>query len=337
MKLINIKFFRDTLGLSIAFVATAISFQDANAQQLPIPMDTTYNVNRVYNQIKKNYPYAIPAQDRMSEKIKASRNIVYTTLADTPFGKRELHLDIFSPVKKGKYPALILVHGGGWRSGERSMQIPLAQLIAAKGFICIPVEYQLSLEAKYPAAVHNIKSAIRWVRANASKYDIDPDKIAIGGASAGGQLATLVGLTSNVEKFEGNMGNPGESSAVSAIVDIDGVVSFLAPSSLNLPRKPDAADIFWFGGSYLEKPEVWKDASGGYWANPKSAPMLFLNSGYSRFHSGQDELIGQYQEWGIYQEVHKFNVQIHPFWLFHPWIDESADYIASFLNKVLNK
>lgn len=323
--------------LKISLLAASVMFFAATVfgQQKAIPRDTSYNVASVYSKIKKNYPYAIPARDTVTDKIIAHRDVVYTTLPATPYGRRDLHLDLFSPVKKGSYPALIMIHGGGWRSGDKSMQIPLAQLIAAKGFVCIPVEYQLSLEARYPAAVHNIKSAIRWVRANARKYNIDPDRIAVAGASAGGQLATLVGLTNNVEKFEGSMGNTGYSSEVQAIVDIDGVVSFLAPSSLNLERKPDAADAFWFGGSYLDKPEIWKEASGGYWANEKSVPMLFLNSGFSRFHAGQDELIGQYREWGIYQEVHQFNVKIHPFWLFHPWVDESAEFIAAFLHKVL--
>lgn len=307
------------------------------AQQKPIPVDSSYSVANVYKQIHKDFPYAVPAKDSLPANVIAHRNLVYTTLPQTAFGKRDLHLDVFTPAAKGTYPALIMIHGGGWRSGTRSMQVPMAQMLAAKGFVTIPVEYQLSLEAKYPAAVFNIKSAIRWVKANAAKYNIDTNRIAISGCSAGGQLASLVGMTNNVPQFEGDHGNKGTSSAVKAIVDIDGVLDFLAPSSLNLVRKPNSPDIEWLGGSFETHPTTWKEASAIYWAKPATAlPILFLNSGYSRFHAGQDELIGMMNEWKIYTQVHKFDVMVHPFWLFHPWVDETVDVTAAFLQKVLN-
>lgn len=303
----------------------------------PIPRDTTYSIARVHRQIKKDYPYAIPVKDSLPKGVVGERNLVYATLPETPFGKRDFHLDIFHPDKPGKYPALILVHGGGWRAGDKSMEVPMAQMIASKGYVAVAVEYQLSLEAKYPAAVHNIKAAIRWVRANAEKYNIDANRIAISGTSAGGQLAMLVGMTNGIEKFEGIMGNAGYSSAVQSVIDIDGVIDFMAPSSLNLKRNPDSPDVAWLGGSFYEKPEIWKEASSIFWANEKSVPILFLNSGFSRFHAGQDELIGMMTEWGIYTEVHKFDVKVHPFWLFHPWVDQSVGYMIDFLNKVLSK
>lgn len=302
----------------------------------PIPRDTSYNVRKVHSQIKRDYPYALPVPDQTPAAVIESREVVYAHLPQTPFGPRDLHLDIFRPKKKGKYPALLMIHGGGWRSGDKSMQVPLAQLIANKGFVTIPVEYQLSLEAPYPAAVHNIKAAIRWVKAHANEYDVDTTKMAISGCSAGGHLASLVGLTGDVPVLEGSMGNHvGISTKLQAAIDIDGVISFLAPASLNLQRKSDSPDAVWLGGLFHEKPLVWKEASPAYWANEKSVPMLFLNSGFSRFHAGQDELVGQFQEWGIYTEIHQFHVKVHPFWLFHPWADESVLYIADFLKKVL--
>lgn len=306
------------------------------AQQGPIPVDTTYNVARVHRQIHQAYPYAVPAVDSMTSSIKAERNIVYATLDTTPFGKRALHLDVFRPKDNKKYPAVIMIHGGGWRSGNRSMQVPMAQMLAAKGFVAIPVEYQLSQEALYPAAVHNIKAAIRYVKANAAEFGIDTSRIAISGCSAGGHLASLVGLTNGLQQFEGGQGVTGITANVHAIIDIDGVVDFLAPASLNLKRKPDSPDAAWLGGTYEEKPLVWKEASPIFWATERTAlPMLFLNSGFSRFHAGQDELIGMMKEWGIYTEVHTFDVKVHPFWLFHPWVEAVTDHMSVFLKKVL--
>lgn len=319
---------------TIAF--SILLFRDLKAQIKTIPIDSSYSVANVYKQIHKDFPYAVPAKDSVPAGVIAARNLVYTTLPETPFGKRELHLDVFRPQGKGTHPALIMIHGGGWRSGTRSMQVPMAQMLAAKGFVTVPVEYQLSLEAKYPAAIHNIKSAIRWVKLHAAEYGIDTNRIAVSGCSAGGQLAALVGMTNGVELFEGTMGNTGASSNVKAIVDIDGVLDFMAPSSLNLDRKPNSPDIEWLGGSFEEKPLIWKQASAIFWASQKTAvPVMFFNSGYSRFHSGQDELIGMMNEWGIYTQVHKFNVMVHPFWLFHPWVDETVDVTAAFLKKVL--
>lgn len=330
------KIYKRLCSYALAAIFFSPFFSPAQAIR-EIPRDTSYNVRKVYSQIKKNFPYATPALDEVPAGVIAERNLVYSTLPQTPFGKRDLHVDVFRPAKKGKYPALIMVHGGGWRSGEKSMQVPMAEMLATKGFVTVPVEYQLLLEAKYPAAVHNIKAAIRWVKANAEKYNVDTSKIAISGCSAGGQLASLVGLTNGVEKFEGTMGNNSYSSKVHTAIDIDGVISFIAPNSLNLNRTKSSPDVEWLGGTFIEKPETWKEASAAYWANERSIPMLFLNSGYSRFHAGQDELIGQFKEWGIYHEVHQFNVKIHPFWLFHPWVDESVNYMADFMNKVFKQ
>ena len=320
--------------LMLLFFVLSIHLLFAQNESQNIPRDTTYTISGVHRKIKKYYPNAVPVKDSLPEGVLAKRELVYATLPDTPFGKRELHLDLFHPEKPGKYPALILVHGGGWRAGDKSMQVPLAEMIASRGFVTVAVEYQLSLEAKYPAAIHNIKAALRWMRANADKYNIDPDRIAISGSSAGGHLAALTGMTNGIEKFEGSQGNNDFSSSVQAIIDLDGVLNFMAPASLNLKRRPDSPDVEWLGGTFYEKPEIWKEASSAYWVNEKSVPVLFINSGFPRFHAGQDEMIGMLKEWNIYTEVHKFDVKIHPFWLFHPWVDTTADYMVGFLNKV---
>lgn len=305
------------------------------ATQNEIPRDTSFNVVSTYNKIKKYFPEARPANPDLPENVEAHYELVYTTLPETPFGKRDLHVDLFHPKKDGKYPALIMVHGGGWRSGDKSLQVPMAKAIAGKGFVTVAVEYQLSLEAKYPAAIHNIKAAIRWMRANAEKYHIDPDRIAISGCSAGGQLASLVGLTNGEDKFEGRQAYPEYSSSVQAIIDVDGVINFMAPLSLNNERRPDSPDVEWLEGDFYTRPDRWKEASPIYWANENSVPMLFLNSGFPRFTAGEHELISMLNRWNIYNELHTFDVKIHPFWLFHPWFSPTVDYMVTFLHKAL--
>jgi acetyl esterase/lipase len=321
------------------FIAGCFCFQVfLNAQNVipakEIPRDTTYTVYQTYIKIHKNFPEATPALPVLPEGVTAIRNLEYTVINDSTGKNRALHVDLFRPAKPGKYPALVMIHGGGWRSGDKSMQVPMAMQIAAKGYVTVAVEYQLSLEAKYPSAVYNIKSAIRWLRANADKYQIDTSKIAISGCSAGGHLAALIGMTSGVAKFEGDQGNSGYSSKIQAIIDIDGVLDFMAPSSLNTPRQPNSADVSWLGGTFTEVPATWKDASSIFWVNKNSPPIMFLNSGFSRFHAGQDEMIGILNELGIYNEVHKFDVKVHPFWLFHPWFEPTVSYMVNFLDKV---
>ena len=320
------------LVLSITLLIIAIS---CNSQSKTIPRDTTFTLWSAHQKIKNTYPVAIPVRGNLPDGIEQYRDIVYTTLHDTTYGKRDLHLDLFRPEGKKKLPALIMIHGGGWTSGNKKMEIPMARQIATYGYVTIPIEYQLSPEAKYPAAVHNIKAAIRWTRANASRYHIDINNIAVSGTSAGGHLAALVGLTNGDPKFEGQQGNTRESSSVQAILVIDGLISFLAPLSLNKEREPESVDIQWLGGSYSEKPEAWKEASPIFHANPDAPPMLFINSGIPRFHAGQDELIGMLKRWNIYYEVHTIPVKVHPFWLFHPWFKPTVEYMTNFLEITL--
>lgn len=313
-----------------------VCYAAAAYPQQRFPRDTSYTVDNVHRQIRKQYPMARPAIDSMHPALMAYRNQVYASLPGNTYGKRELQLDVFRPADRQRYPAVIMVHGGGWRSGTRAMQVPMAQLLAARGFVTVPVEYQLSLEASYPAAVFNIKAAIRWIKANGERFGIDTTKIALSGCSAGGQLAALTGLTNHVPLFEGNQGTLAAGSNVQAIIDMDGVLDFMAPASLNLQRKAHAPDVSWLGGTFETCPATWKEASPIFWARKDHiVPMLFLNSGFPRFHAGQDELTGMLQEWGACYEVHKFEVKVHPFWLFHPWVDTVVDHMAVFLKKVL--
>lgn len=298
------------------------------------PRDTSYTTFQAWKHIGRNYPNAKIVSSVVPANVTAEYNLVYATLKGTPYGDRDLHLDIFRPKEHGKYPALLMIHGGGWRSGNKSMEAPMAQNIAQHGYVTIPVEYRLSSEALYPQAIFDIKAAVRWIKANADKYDIDTTHIAIEGNSAGGQLAALVGMTNNVSKFEGSIGITTNRSSIHAVVDIDGVIDFMAPGSLNLTRKPNSPDIEWLGGSFYDKPEVWKDASPIFWVNEKAIPILFICSTQPRFHAGRDEMIDMMNQYKIYTEVHTIPDSPHTFWLFDPWFDSTVNFTVAFLDKV---
>jgi pectinesterase len=150
--------------------------------------------------------------------------------------------------------------------------------------------------------------------------------------SAGGLLAALVGTTNGIKKFEGNEGNIKESSAVQAIVDIDGILAFKHPESA---EGKVAAE--WLGGTFEEKPDVWTEASALTHTGRTTPPCLFINSSNPRFHAGRDNMIKILEGFGIYFEVHTLPDTPHPFWLFHPWFKPTLKYTVDFLDKVFKK
>ena len=219
------------------------------------------------------------------------------------------------------------------------MQEPMAQQIANHGYVTATVEYRLSPEAIYPAAVYDLKAAIRFLRANAKHYNIDPTRMAITGSSAGGQLAALIGMTSDIKKFDGNEGDLKISTKIQAIIDMDGILDFADPNESAKdtdPAKPSAG-AWWFGVTYKQAPEKWVEASPINYAGKNTPPMLFINSALPRFHAGRDSVIAILKTHRIYTEVHTFPNTTHPFWLFHPWFEPTVGYMVAFLDKILKR
>ena len=295
--------------------------------------DTSFTIQKSFLQEKKQYPVITLADTTLPEGVTVDRNIPFST----PYPGRDLLLDVYTPSASAQKlrPAILMIHGGGWRSGDRSQSNALAGQLAARGFVTVPVEYRLSTEALYPAAVFDVKAAIRWLRANARGYGIDPDQIAALGFSAGGQLAALVGSTNGKKQFEGKRGQAGTSSAVQAIVDIDGILAFIHPESGegDDSRRTSAA-TYWFGYSKAERPDLWQQASALTHAGKNTPPILFLNSSVARMHAGRDDLIATLNNQGVYSEVHTFPDAPHTFLFFNPWFGPTVTYIHDFLNRV---
>ncbi len=288
--------------------------------------DTSFTVYSSYTKEKKRFPqieipsYAVP------EGVQVVKDVGYRIIGD-----RKLLADVYMPSgNQRSYPAVLLVFGGGWKSGNKDHWIPFAQQLAANGFVAVAVEYRLSPEAPYPAAIHDLKDAVRWMRSNARKYKINKRKIAALGASAGGHLASLVGSTNRNKAFEGETKSCLRKSRVQAVVNIDGVLAFKHPLSMEGKVAGE-----WLGGSYEENPTNWEAASPLNHVDKHTAPVLFLNSSTPRFHAGRDEMIKKLNALRIYSEVHDFPNTPHTFWLFHPWYNEVLSRTIAFLNKML--
>jgi len=294
--------------------------------------DTTYANWSAYQKEKKDHPHISLVQKGKLPKVKEHHNIIYCRI-----GTRKLKLDVFYPVKKAnnKGVAIIIIHGGGWRSGSRFQHHPLAQHLAHAGYTVITPEYRLSTEALYPAAVYDVKTVVKWVRAKAGKYNIDDGKIAIAGFSAGGQLAALVGNTNHLKEFEGNNCLSSFSFTVNAIINLDGILAFVHPESgEGDDSKKKSAATLWFGYSKAENAELWEQASPLNYAGENSVPTLFINSSVERMHAGRDDYLKVLAKNNIYGEVHTFQNSPHSFVLFNPWFTPTVNYIDEFLKKV---
>ena len=288
-----------------------------------IQKDTSYTVNSSFNKYKKNFPQIEIVKPKQFENVIETENIQYKTLE-----KRNLCFDAFINTSENN-PAVILIHGGGWKSGDKSHMKPMAQYIASKGYSCFAIEYRLSDEAQYPQGIYDLKEAIQYIKSNAARFRIDTTRVAILGTSSGAQMATLVGATNNNLKFEEKT-DYSMSTTVQAIVNLDGVIAFIHPKS-----SEGKMASWWLGGTSEEKPEIWEQASALSHTDENTPPILFISSPYERFQAGREEMIEILDKHDIYNQVENFPDSPHTFWLFHPWFTDTVNYITTFLDKTL--
>ncbi len=299
--------------------------------EFPDP-DNSYTAEVTYKKLVKDYPFINIASRDLPESVAEHKNLTYVN-----YGRRALQLDLYQPKNsKHKTPLVVLVHGGGWMHGYRQNLAPLAMGLAKNGYVAAVISYRLSPEAKYPAAIQDAKAAVRWLRSNAQKYGLDANHIAIAGGSAGGQIASLTGVSNGVKKFDPQAERSSVSSDVQAIINIDGLSDFTSPAALmyeNDPQKKVSAAGSWFGGSYEEKPELWKEASPINYVSKNTPPMLFIDSAQTRFSVGRDEMIERMKPLGIPYQVVFLPDTPHSFWLFDPWLAPTLKASVAFLNE----
>jgi len=234
--------------------------------------------------------------------------------AETPFNKmkdikyaevdgHELKLDLYRPADAKNPPLIVWVHGGAWRAGSKD-RMPLTDLVR-EGYAVASIDYRLSPAAKFPAAIHDIKGAIRFLRARQSDYGFNAEKIAIAGASAGGHLVALVGTTNDHPDLEGDIGgNLEQSSSVQAIVSYYGASNFMTILNQSTPHglsvRVPALELF-IGGRPEDVPQQATLASPVFHVDKRDPPPLLI-------HGDQDpqmpinqshELHGKYQELGL--------------------------------------
>jgi acetyl esterase/lipase len=218
-----------------------------------------------------------PAEAQKTAKLAVPANVVFEPNIEysNPDGQH-LQLDIARPkTGDGPFPAIVCIHGGGFRAGSRQGYDGLCNRLAQQGYVALTVSYRLAPKYQFPAAIHDVKAAVRWLRANAKQYKVDPARIGITGGSAGGHLAQFLGVTADVKQFEGTGGNAEQSSRVACVVNYYGPSDF----TKSYGKSVDAAEVLplWLGGNLKQARYKHIVASPLYWVTPDAAPTLCIH------------------------------------------------------------
>jgi acetyl esterase/lipase len=245
-------------------------------------------------------------------------------------GGRDLRCNVYTPpAASHNGAAVLLVHGGGWREGDRSQLHGYGILLGRKGYTCVASEYRLTPEAKWPAQIEDVKAALRWMRANAGRLNIDPARIAVEGNSAGAHLALVVAGTPNLAAFEGSGGNTGTDTGVAACIAI------YPPTDLRASGPFPAIVDSLFGAGATQATAA--AASPITMATPGHPPAQLI-------HGSADELVPIAESVRMYQalldagvpaELHTYAEQLHAFDAAPAFGRQCAEIMALFLDRYI--
>jgi acetyl esterase/lipase len=271
------------------------------------------------------WPFSVPREAVMTEEYTCDSDIVFGS-----GGSRDLRLDVYRPREPNRAGVLML-HGGGWRQGSKSMLPAQAAVYARWGFTCVAAEYRLTPEAPWPAQIQDVKAALRWFRANADSLSVDPVRIAVHGNSAGAHLALLLAGTAGHAAFEGSGGHEGVDTSVAAVVAVYPPVGFsvgerasgFTDAGALLGRNPDAE------AAHAASPMTYVSAS--------FPPTFFLHGTADKVVpvSASINMYMALSKAGAIAEMHLYAEQPHG-WARRPaWVEPTIGEAALFLDRYL--
>ncbi|WP_406695738.1 alpha/beta hydrolase [Singulisphaera sp. Ch08] len=276
-------------ALAASLIAVgALALAQAPSGAPPVPKEDAPKPKRKGLFAKKKF--AMP----VLEGVKVERDLTYATLKND----RTLKLDLYVPENAPeRLPLIVWIHGGGWRQGNK---FPTgAANLAKKGYVVASVEYRLSGEAQFPAQIEDCKAALRWLRAHAKTYHIDPDNVGAWGSSAGGHLVSLLGTAG--DKTVWDIGDHlDQSSRVQAVCDFYGPADFTQMPAKQA-TKPDGSVAQLLGGSVAEKSEQAREASPISYVSKEDPPFLIC-------HGTEDPLVPLNQSVSFHEALIKAGV-----------------------------
>ncbi len=227
-------------------------------------------------------------------RVAADYDLVYSKAGDT-----ELKLDIARPSEgEGPFPAVLVIHGGAWRTGKKDHMRGLLTDFASRGYVAISPQYRFCPKDAFPAQIHDVKAAVRWVKSHAKDYKIDPERVGAIGFSAGAHLALMLGATDAQDGLEGDVSDAAPSSKIQAVVNYFGPTD-LSASDLPSESKPLVRDFL--GGTAEEKPELAAKASPVTFVTKDDPPVL-------TFHGTKDAVVPATQATKLSEKLTKAGV-----------------------------
>ena len=259
----------------------------------------------------------------ISDHVTFHPNVVYHTEGD-----RKLLVDICQPHAKAPLPCLVIVHGGGWLKGDKTKFRALANKLAVKGYVTAAVEYRLGGEAAFPAGVRDCNHAVKFLKANAEKYRIRPEKIGVVGGSAGGHIA---GLMASGWKLDALAGEQIQAAVVMA-GPLEMTRGQVAERSRTDPKKSNAFQ--WLGGNVDQKPDLYKLSCAWSHIDADTAPILFMVGEHDhpeRNQASRDKL----KALGVWTGVKEYKDGKHGCWNQTGWIDLMVEDMDLFFREQL--
>jgi acetyl esterase/lipase len=203
--------------------------------------------------------------------VKVERDIEYARV-----GEMSLMLDIYRPESSdAALPLVVWIHGGGWHGGDKANA--MAMPLSGRGYVVASINYRLTGVAPFPAQIEDCRAAIRWLRANAARYGIDPKRIGVWGGSAGGHLVALLGTTPEQTKWDTVGGNTDQSVRVQAVCDYYGPTDFLAPKAIGRGRGGDSEVGRLLSGPVDEREEEARQASPIRYVTADDTPFFIVH------------------------------------------------------------
>ncbi|MCO8121653.1 sulfatase-like hydrolase/transferase [Stieleria sp. TO1_6] len=270
----------------------------------------------------------------MLDQIDSKLDVTYARYAD-----RTLEMDLYRPKGVwGNLPAIVCIHGGGWANGTRANHGKIAQALASRGYVAATISYRLSGEAPFPAAIHDCKAAVRFLRANASQYGIDANQIGAIGLSAGGHLTALLATSAGVAELEGEGGNATFSSAIQAAVPMGAQTDFLSARTKEISAIEGRGTIWrqFLGGSQADKPATYQLASPMHHLDKNDPPCWFITGETDDPSTHADEFRRRMEPLGIDSNLTVIAGAPHPFLGKQVWFDEMLNVSDAFFSSTLN-